>query len=309
MVGMSQLDAVQYKKNCKFGSKYSFCGSSIAPFHMALFFFFFFVTVGSYFSGSSYWMLSGALCAVMGASGGSKWVMSLSKEMSFKSVMEGPTVKDGMGLKLGFALFILSEVFFFFAGFWGWVNMGVGEISRGCMWPPAEVDPVNPLGAPLLGSITLLSSGALVSTAYKVLKKKGPAGKDKSTYLLWGACGMGILFLLIQKEEMSSMNMSLGDSSYSSLFYFLTVLHGTHVWFGVMFMSCVSVMNRTPLKKVNLYLEAPSESRYQPVPQTCVEECWLGTKLSMWYWHFVDVVWLFVFSLVYVWSYLNRVWE
>nr|WNI01726.1 COX3 [Donax vittatus] len=307
MAGMKRSKEVYNHTNCSLTSKYTFCGSSTAPLSVALFFFFFFTAVGLWLSGSDHWMKASALSVMMGVKGGLTWMKELSKEMSFTGFTQNPTPKDIVGLKLGFSLFILSEVFFFFAGFWGWVNTAVGEMSRGCPWPPAEVNPVNPLGAPMLGSGLLFMSGILVSASYKVLQKSGSESEAKSTFMLGGACISGVLFLAVQKVEMSSMNMSLGDSSYSSLFYFLTVLHGTHVGFGVIFMGCVALSNQSLKKSKNLSQPNVKMVIKESYLAGCKKE-WLGVKLSMWYWHFVDVVWLFVFSLVYVWSYLNRVW-
>nr|WNI01736.1 COX3 [Donax trunculus] len=283
-------------KGCKKERLYTMAGPTLVPFISSLAIFLLFMSAGLMWSGIESWkavLYGGGAIGLMSMYSwlGKVVFETKSKLHSFtygKTMIlglgVGASAKDISGLKLGFFLFICSELFFFGGGFWAWFNCMIGEISRGSAWPPLPVSPPHPFEAPLVGTVVLLVSGIAVTKSYKLAAKQ----KDlKSSAFLFLTCVLGSVFLLIQLEEFSSLEMKIQDSSYSCCFYFLTGLHGLHVAAGVVFMLCVGL------------------SRSPGWPTLSVG---LGTKLSGWYWHFVDVVWLAVYLAVYVWTYYEWVY-
>lgn len=184
----------------------------------------------------------------------------------------------------GIALLILSEVLFFFRFFWAFLHRALAPTPEiACQWPPTGISPVNPITWPLFNSIILLTRGALANLAYLYLI----IGRlQKATEALNGAILAGILFSGIQGYEYYHAPFTIADSVFGSAFYVLTGFHGLHVLVGTIILQVQ--------KKRLQYLH------FSPKHHT-------GFLTAIWYWHFVDLVWLILFALIYIWGTANIV--
>nr|YP_010426346.1 cytochrome c oxidase subunit III [Neucentropus mandjuricus]USL48461.1 cytochrome c oxidase subunit III [Neucentropus mandjuricus] len=184
-----------------------------------------------------------------------------------------------MNMKWGMALFILSEVMFFLSFFWAFFHSSLSPtIDIGMNWPPKNIETFNPFQIPLLNSIILISSGITVTwTHYSILKNN----KNKSVISLMITIFLGIYFTLIQSMEYNEATFSLNDSVYGTTFFVTTGFHGLHVIIGTTMLSiCL----------IRLIKNQFSSDHH------------FGLEASIWYWHFVDVIWLFLFVFMYWWS-------
>lgn len=179
------------------------------------------------------------------------------------------------GLRTGFILFILSEVSFFFRFFWTYFHRCWGP--NNLTWPPYELQEivVDPVGVPLLNTLLLVSSGVTITRFHADLITKdeiNPINLIRTIFL-------GVLFLYCQILEYGERRFSFKRGSYGRAFFILTGFHGLHVTIGVVLLS-VSLL------------------RYLSQTLSILEH--VGIEASIWYWHFVDVVWLFLFIFVYM---------
>jgi len=198
-------------------------------------------------------------------------------------------------LRYGMILFIASEVMFFLAWFWAFFDSSlfpaaiqvadgaVGPLTEGAaQWPPKGVTVLNPWGFPLLNTLILLCSGTTVTWAHHALIHGDREGLKKG---LWCTIALGLMFTSIQAYEYAhapfAFKLSNGGSIYSSTFFMATGFHGFHVIVGTIFLS------------VCLY-------RAYKGHFTAGQH--FGFEAAAWYWHFVDVVWLFLFTTIYVWG-------
>ena len=183
------------------------------------------------------------------------------------------------GLKMGMILFIVSEIMFFFAFFWAFFYLSVNSTSAtGGVWPPADSEILDTFQIPLLNTILLLSSGASVTLAHEsiIFKKKSQAVLGLVVTIF-----LAIIFTSLQGFEYVSAPFNITDSAYGSTFYMATGFHGFHVLVGTFFlMVCF----------VRLYLDQFSSNHH------------IGFEAACWYWHFVDVVWLFLIVTIYWWG-------
>jgi cytochrome c oxidase subunit 3 len=182
-------------------------------------------------------------------------------------------------LKIGMILFITSEVVFFAAFFWAFFHSSFNpSIFLGGVWPPAFLTILNPWKIPLLNTIILLTSGATVTLAHHsiVWGSKDLAGKALTATVL-----LAIFFTYLQNIEYLNAPFSIYSSVYGSNFYMLTGFHGFHVIIGTTFLTiCL----------IRLYFNHLTREHH------------FGFEAAAWYWHFVDVVWLFLFLSVYWWG-------
>ena len=183
------------------------------------------------------------------------------------------------GLKLGFILFIVSEIMFFISWFWAFFHSSLAPaVQIGSVWPPLGIECINPFHVPLLNTIVLLSSGVTVTWSHHSIAEN----KYKETVIsLILTILLGLDFTLLQIFEYLTASFFISDSVYGSVFYMTTGFHGFHVICGSLFLL------------VCLYRLL--EGQFSPTRH-------LAYEFAIWYWHFVDVVWLFVYSLIYCWG-------
>lgn len=184
------------------------------------------------------------------------------------------------GLKLGIILFIISEIFFFFRIFWCYFHIFLNpSIEIGGIWPPKNIDIFNPYRIPLLNTIILLSSGFTITWCHYSLLKSN--NFERFIRLLITLI-LGIIFLICQYLEYNEAIFCIADSIYGSIFFISTGFHGIHVLVGSLFLF---------VNLIRIYYINFSRNHH------------FGFEAAAWYWHFVDVVWLFLYLLVYYWSY------
>ena len=183
------------------------------------------------------------------------------------------------GLMLGVFLFIVSEVFAFLSVFWAFFHSSLSPaIEIGGSWPPLGITPLDPFAIPLLNTILLLSSGAFITYGHHALIAGNRKAAMDGTLL---TIIFAILFTGLQYYEYSEAGFTMADGVYGSAFYASTGLHGMHVIVGTIFILVGFV------RIVNYHL---TKSHHQ------------GFEAAIAYWHFVDVVWLFLFLAVYFWG-------
>nr|WLN31323.1 cytochrome c oxidase subunit III [Vorticeros sp. n. MW-2019] len=187
------------------------------------------------------------------------------------------------GLQLGMLLFILSEVFFFFSFFWSYFHNCWSSVDElGWVWPPYGFNSVlvDPFSIPLLNTIILLTSGVTVTWCHHSLLQES---YSESVISLFLTCCLGGFFLFMQVLEYSLSYFSINSTSYGTVFFLLTGFHGMHVIVGTIFLSvCL----------FRLIIYDFNNTHH------------VGFESAAWYWHFVDVVWLFLFFFVYWYGFL-----
>jgi cytochrome c oxidase subunit 3 len=184
------------------------------------------------------------------------------------------------GLRMGMILFIASEVMFFFAFFWAYFNASVPFLSfvASPAWPPEGIAPLPTWELPFLNTMILLTSGATLTVAHHAIR----AG-DRQKLVRWliMTVALGFLFLGTQIYEYGHATFKISDGIYPSTFYLATGFHGFHVFVGACFLLVCTIR--------------ASKGHF-------TEETHIGFEAAAWYWHFVDVVWLFLFIWVYWWG-------
>ena len=189
------------------------------------------------------------------------------------------TKKVQSGIKMGMILFITSEIMFFFSFFWTFFHSSLApSIWIGSIWPPAGIEIISLWHLPFLNTVILLSSGVSLTWSHRALLNKSiyPAISGLLITILWG-----LAFTFLQYIEYKNTSFSINDSIYGSIFFLLTGFHGFHVILGTMLLIvCL----------IRLY-------NYHFLSNQHV-----GYECSIWYWHFVDVVWIFLYILVYCWG-------
>ena len=183
------------------------------------------------------------------------------------------------GLKWGVILFITSEVIFFFSFFWAYFHSSLGPtVDVGGVWPPTGVMPFNPFDIPLLNTVILLSSGATVTWAHHAILNKNYKSSLTSLAL---TVILGLYFTGLQAIEYVEASFRIADSAYGATFFVATGFHGLHVIIGTTFLAvCL----------IRLTLGHYRDTHH------------FGFEAAAWYWHFVDVVWLFLFTSIYWWG-------
>jgi cytochrome c oxidase subunit 3 len=183
------------------------------------------------------------------------------------------------GLNMGVALFIVSEALFFLAIFWAFFHSALSPtIELGAQWPPMGIEAINPFELPLLNTVILLSSGVTVTYAHHSLIQGNRSGV---LYGLVITVILAIVFTALQGIEYTVSSFTISDGAFGSCFYFGTGFHGLHVMIGTAFLA------------VGLWRVLAYHS---------TENHHLGLESAILYWHFVDVVWLFLFISIYYWG-------
>ena len=183
------------------------------------------------------------------------------------------------GLNMGVALFIVSEALFFLAIFWAFFHSALSPtIELGAQWPPMGIEAINPFELPLLNTVILLSSGVTVTYAHHSLIQGNRSGV---LYGLVITVILAIVFTALQGIEYTVSSFTISDGAFGSCFYFGTGFHGLHVMIGTAFLA------------VGLWRVLAYHS---------TENHHLGLESGILYWHFVDIVWLFLFVSIYYWG-------
>jgi cytochrome c oxidase subunit III len=189
--------------------------------------------------------------------------------------------------RYGMILFIASEVMFFVAWFWAYFNTALfpndpAQVARaellGHVWPPKGIETFDPWHLPLLNTLILLTSGTTVTWAHHALLHNDRRG------LKWGLAltiALGLCFTAVQAYEYMHAAFSFKGNIYGATFFMATGFHGAHVIIGSIFLT--------------VCLFRALAGHFSPKQH-------LGFEFSAWYWHFVDVVWLFLFACIYVWG-------
>lgn len=234
------------------------------------------------------WVLIGGFAFVTYCA--AAWWRDVIKES--KAGYHTPVV--GIGLRYGMILFIASEVMFFVAWFWMFFEGAlfpearvvgtIPEVAEAwATWPPKGVETLDPWHLPLINTMILLLSGTTVTWAHHALQE---GNRKHAEWGLIATVALGVIFTCIQVYEyyhiLHSEYFNFGGSEYGyygSTFFMATGFHGAHVLIGTIFLIvCLVRLMRggfTPQKH-------------------------FGFEAAAWYWHFVDVVWLFLFAFVYV---------
>ena len=199
-------------------------------------------------------------------------------------------------LRYGMILFIASEVMFFVGWFWAWFDYslfpapiqvvdGVTESLFGkegaealMQWPPKGVETLAAMKLPLLNTLILLCSGTTVTWAHHALINGDRDGLKKG---LWLTIILGVLFTALQAVEYAEAPFAFKNLNYGSAFFMATGFHGFHVIVGTIFLA--------------VCLFRVYKGHFTPKQH-------FGFEAAAWYWHFVDVVWLFLFVVIYVWG-------
>jgi len=224
------------------------------------------------FAGGHYLLIAGFTFLVASAI---CWWRDVIRE-GFQGHHTNPVIR---GLKLGFALFVVSEIFLFIAFFWAMLHSSLSpNVELGCTWPPAGIDPIDPWVVPLLNALVLLSSGVSVTWAHHAVIKGSYRESLKALII---TIALAVIFCGLMVMEYYTAGFTIADSVYGSSFYMLTGLHGLHMIVGIIFLS------------IGLYRLAS----YHFSSFSC-----LGLELAILYYHFVDLVFLFVFTICYWWS-------
>ena len=183
------------------------------------------------------------------------------------------------GLRYGMLLFIISEVCFFFSFFWAFFHSSLGPtVEIGAIWPPVGIEAINPFEVPLLNTAVLLSSGATATWSHHAII----SGDRKNTLVgLALTLILGAFFTFLQAMEYYESTFSIADSVYGSTFFVATGFHGLHVIIGSLFLLVCY------FRIVNHHFTQHHHSGYEA---------------ALWYWHFVDIVWLGLWVSIYWWS-------
>nr|WRK67304.1 cytochrome c oxidase subunit 3 [Nemopterinae gen. 1 sp. 1 YZ-2023a] len=245
------------------------------------------------------WPLTGALAAMITTSGMIKWfhqfdssllilgnlIIILTMIQWWRDVIRESTLQGLhtsnviLGLRWGMILFIISEVFFFVSFFWAFFHSSLSPtIDIGMLWPPAGIIPFNPIEIPLLNTVILLSSGITITWAHHSLMNNN---YTQTAQGLFFTIMLGLYFTLLQAYEYIEAPFTIADSVYGSTFFMATGFHGLHVIIGTTFLLVCFI------RHINFHFSSNHH---------------FGFEAATWYWHFVDVVWLFLYISIYWWG-------
>jgi len=204
------------------------------------------------------------------------WWRDITREASYQGLHTSHVIS---GLKIGVILFIVSEICFFFAFFWAYFHRRLSPtIEIGSIWPPTGIITLQIFQVPLLNTAVLLLSGVTVTWAHHRIEegKYYPSIQGLTLTVI-----LGIYFLFLQYGEYIETSFAIADSVYGRTFFIATGFHGLHVAVGATFLFiCL----------IRLSFFHFSKSHH------------VGFLAAAWYWHFVDVVWLFLYVRIYWWG-------
>ncbi len=189
-----------------------------------------------------------------------------------------------IGLRYGFILFIISEIMFFAAWFWAFFKnalypMEPGNAGAEGVWPPVGIEVFDPWHLPLINTLILVCSGAAATWAHHALVHEEKREDIKMGLMI--AIALGVLFTVFQVYEYTHAAFGFSGNVYGGVFFMATGFHGAHVIIGTIFLF-VCLMR--------VYAGHFTADNH------------VGFEAASWYWHFVDVVWLFLFASIYIWG-------
>jgi cytochrome c oxidase subunit 3 len=208
------------------------------------------------------------------------WIKEWFEDVIYEATFQGKhTTKVQTGLKYGMGLFILSEIMFFLSFFWAFFHSSLSpSIEFGCIWPPKEISVINPYAIPLWNTLLLVTSGITITLSHANLRI---GNLERSSSDLIDTISLGVIFTILQVAEYCTSEFTISDSVYGSVFYMITGFHGFHVLVGTIFLIvCFFRMKRNHF----------------------TSEHHVGYEFAIWYWHFVDVIWILVYIFIYIWG-------
>lgn len=208
------------------------------------------------------------------------WVLFLWFEnIRFESSEGYHISKVNTDYVIGFVLFLLSEVMFFFSIFWAFFHFSLSSsLELGYLWPPVGIETISYFNLPFLNTMILITSGFFITWAHNAIKVENY--NQTFIAMIW-TISLAILFLVYQWTEYSIAHFNINDSVFGSIFYFGTGFHGLHVLLG----TIAIIYNFEKLVSGDL-------SKFSHI----------SLNFAIWYWHFVDAIWLFLFIVFYVWG-------
>lgn len=205
-----------------------------------------------------------------------QWWRDISREGTFQGLH---TLNVTFGLNWGIILFIVSEIFFFVSFFWAYFYVRLyPAIELGETWPPINIKPFNPFQIPLLNTTILLTSGITLTWAHHGLIENSHTQSIQGLFI---TILLGVYFSVLQGYEYIEAPFTISDSRYGSTFFLATGFHGLHVLIGTTFLFICLI------RHINNHF---SKNHH------------FGFEAAAWYWHFVDVVWLFLYISIYWWG-------
>jgi cytochrome c oxidase subunit 3 len=205
-----------------------------------------------------------------------QWWRDISREGTIQGLH---TIPVTVGLRWGIILFIVSEIFFFVRFFWAFFHSRLSPtIELGRTWPPIGLLIFNPFQITLLNTAILLTSGVTVTWAHHRLIEKN---HSQTTQSLFFTVLLGIYFSILQAYEYVEASFSIADAVYGSTFFISTGFHGLHVLIGTTFLIVCLIR----------HIKYHFSNNHH-----------FGFEAAAWYWHFVDVVWLFLYISLYWWG-------
>jgi len=240
---------------------------------------------------------------LFGMSGFGKWLFGLGlvsllytmfswwKDVVHEAQTGDHTPVVRIGLKYGMILFIASEVMFFVAWFWAFFNASLypkihlpeigafwDTLNNEAMWPPAGIETFDPWHLPFMNTLILLLSGTTVTWAHHAVVE---GDRDSLKKGLWLTVILGAIFTCVQVYEYQHAAFEFAGNIYGATFFMATGFHGFHVLVGTIFLA--------------VCLGRAYKGHFTP-------DHHFGFEAAAWYWHFVDVVWIFLFFCVYIWG-------
>lgn len=205
-----------------------------------------------------------------------QWWRDISRERTFQGLH---TLSVITGIRWGIILFITSEIFFFISFFWAFFHRRLTPtIELGNIWPPLGIISFNPIQIPLLNTAILLASGVTITWAHHRIIENNHTQRTQGLLL---TIILGVYFSILQAYEYIEAPFTIADNIYGSTFYIATGFHGIHVLIGSSFLLVCLI------RHINFHFSRTHH---------------FGFEAAAWYWHFVDIVWLFLYIVVYWWG-------